>query len=45
MIILDIIFVTPYGGVWIEMKHYDTYDLEVLVTPYGGVWIEILPIP
>ena len=33
--------VTPYGGVWIEMRHSLTSNISFLVTPYGGVWIEM----
>ena len=33
--------VTPYAGVWIEIRQKKlTYD-KLWVTPYAGVWIEI----
>ena len=35
------IVVTPYGGVWIEIRHGLHRIKTSLVTPYGGVWIEI----
>ena len=34
-------FVTPYGGVWIEIKCMCMQMLKHPVTPYGGVWIEM----
>ena len=34
-------FVTPYGGVWIEMSRPNTAQGSQTVTPYGGVWIEM----
>ena len=33
--------VTPYAGVWIEIKHVIIIKLSNSVTPYAGVWIEI----
>ena len=33
--------VTPYGGVWIEIKLIPFSVRRIGVTPYGGVWIEI----
>ena len=33
--------VTPYGGVWIEMRPMCGTQRQWTVTPYGGVWIEI----
>ena len=33
--------VTPYGGVWIEIKQLIPRSAFRKVTPYGGVWIEI----
>ena len=35
--------VTPYAGVWIEIKLKSWCESNKLVTPYAGVWIEILP--
>ena len=34
--------VTPYGGVWIEIRNGPSRPAFRRVTPYGGVWIEIL---
>ena len=34
--------VTPYAGVWIEIRYLTTIGLPINVTPYAGVWIEIL---
>ena len=34
-------YVTPYGGVWIEITWGQYNYLFSRVTPYGGVWIEI----
>ena len=41
--IIDIppVFVTPFAGVWIEMKNITVVDPEEEVTPFAGVWIEI----
>ena len=33
--------VTPYAGVWIEIKIFGDKWNAVRVTPYAGVWIEI----
>ena len=33
--------VTPYAGVWIEIKLHDDLVARLGVTPYAGVWIEI----
>ena len=33
--------VTPYAGVWIEIRYLTTIGLPINVTPYAGVWIEI----
>ncbi len=33
--------VTPYMGVWIEIRKYGACDMLHKVTPYMGVWIEI----
>ena len=33
--------VTPYAGVWIEIKIEHTFYQPKVVTPYAGVWIEI----
>ena len=38
-------WVTPYGGVWIEIPKTALHFGHHPVTPYGGVWIEISPIP
>ena len=34
--------VTPYAGVWIEIRSVHEKELPLSVTPYAGVWIEIL---
>ena len=36
-------YVTPYGGVWIEIFLLMAIKNNFHVTPYGGVWIEMLP--
>ena len=33
--------VTPYAGVWIEIRYLTIIGLPINVTPYAGVWIEI----
>ena len=33
--------VTPYAGVWIEIRETVYIVFVVKVTPYAGVWIEI----
>ena len=33
--------VTPFVGVWIEMKKRQRKELAKNVTPFVGVWIEI----
>ena len=33
--------VTPYAGVWIEIRETLLIFINILVTPYAGVWIEI----
>ena len=33
--------VTPYGGVWIEIRLSLSGLQLTIVTPYGGVWIEM----
>ena len=33
--------VTPYAGVWIEIKTASGDFYTEFVTPYAGVWIEI----
>ena len=33
--------VTPYAGVWIEIRLATLYRCQNRVTPYAGVWIEI----
>ena len=33
--------VTPFVGVWIEIKHLSELMNAVEVTPFVGVWIEI----
>ena len=33
--------VTPYAGVWIEIRLKRSLQKMVTVTPYAGVWIEI----
>ena len=33
--------VTPYAGVWIEIRSPCVYSVVWIVTPYAGVWIEI----
>ena len=38
---LNLLIVTPYAGVWIEMLSNGKDVLKVTVTPYAGVWIEI----
>ena len=38
----QIIFVTPYAGVWIEIYPLGTLRSAYFVTPYAGVWIEIV---
>ena len=35
------VLVTPYAGVWIEIKQIDVLPEFCYVTPYAGVWIEI----
>ena len=35
------IAVTPFVGVWIEMRMKWSTDLQWQVTPFVGVWIEI----
>ena len=34
-------WVTPYAGVWIEIRETATQPTRLIVTPYAGVWIEI----
>ena len=34
--------VTPFVGVWIEIRDGYSRDMEDYVTPFVGVWIEIL---
>ena len=34
--------VTPYAGVWIEMRTTALMINRYIVTPYAGVWIEII---
>ena len=34
-------WVTPYAGVWIEIRLSTTSVCDKTVTPYAGVWIEI----
>ena len=36
------ISVTPYAGVWIEIRQLMNVEQPKQVTPYAGVWIEIL---
>ena len=33
--------VTPFAGVWIEIKNYFSAGSPIAVTPFAGVWIEI----
>ena len=33
--------VTPYAGVWIEIRRISNIFSGNIVTPYAGVWIEI----
>ena len=33
--------VTPYAGVWIEIRETLEHEESEVVTPYAGVWIEI----
>ncbi len=35
-------YVTPYGGVWIEIFLLMAIKNNFHVTPCGGVWIEII---
>ena len=35
------LIVTPYAGVWIEIRETLLNFIDILVTPYAGVWIEI----
>ena len=35
------ITVTPFAGVWIEIRASNEYTAFVSVTPFAGVWIEI----
>ena len=37
----DLWLVTPYAGVWIEIKIIWNPSKSCDVTPYAGVWIEI----
>ena len=34
--------VTPYAGVWIEIRYGIVESLNATVTPYAGVWIEMV---
>ena len=36
--------VTPYVGVWIEIKKGKDCHMVTFVTPYVGVWIEIIQV-
>ena len=38
---IELYFVTPYAGVWIEIYRFFTIFNKSNVTPYAGVWIEI----
>ena len=40
--LVDELIVTPYAGVWIEMKSSVLISRTMSVTPYAGVWIEII---
>ena len=33
--------VTPFVGVWIEIRKHMSYSSKLLITPFVGVWIEI----
>ena len=33
--------VTPFAGVWIEIRKTEVYSQTTEVTPFAGVWIEI----
>ena len=35
-------FVTPFMGVWIEIRIISAAKASIFVTPFMGVWIEIL---
>ena len=40
---IQIFFVTPFMGVWIEINMNTKYEEIVnVVTPFMGVWIEII---
>ena len=40
LIVLLLLIVTPYVGVWIETIKEENNFVELKVTPYVGVWIE-----
>ncbi len=37
-----VFYVTPFAGVWIEIKAGREELRSKVVTPFAGVWIEIL---
>ena len=39
--LVDELIVTPYAGVWIEIRLHPIPVARDSVTPYAGVWIEI----
>ena len=39
-IVLAVLVVTPFVGVWIETLYLCVYSLDSGVTPFVGVWIE-----
>ena len=40
--ILNIMFVAPHTGAWIETLHPIKNDLVLVVAPHTGAWIETL---
>ena len=36
--------VTPFAGVWIEIRGKEELKKYKRVTPFAGVWIEIFPV-
>ena len=38
----QLVLVTPFVGVWIEIRSYEAGEEQETVTPFVGVWIEIL---
>ena len=44
-ILLKLVSVTPFAGVWIEIIHSINFYYGYKVTPFAGVWIEMLSVP